>query len=153
MMLASNYGLSEGLIPATKILNGQVNRVPHYMQYALLTVAKLGDESHLPLVEKLLDEKSVVTRMQENNKMWDVQVRDAALATAIMLTRQDLKTYFTGRNQSFSTDPQQIFFNPRLIGFQNDTDRTAVQNKWKEYKAKQPKKDDDQKSATEKPAP
>jgi hypothetical protein len=151
MMLASNYSLPEGLIPATKILT-QGNRVPHYSQYALLTVAKLGDESHLPLVEKLLDEKAVVTRMQENNKMWDVQVRDAALATAILLTKQDLKDYFTGRSQSFPTDPQQIYFNPRLIGFQNEADRTAVQNKWKEYKARQPKQDEPPAPA-EKPAP
>jgi hypothetical protein len=150
MILAANYSLPEGLVPALKILNNQGNRVPHMSQYALLTVARLGDESHLPLVEKLLEDKSVVTRMQENKVIWDVQVRDAALATAVLLTKQDLKNYFTGRPQQFSTDPQQIFFNPRQIGFQNENDRNAVQGKWKEYKAKQAK--DEQAKDEAKPA-
>ncbi|MDX1947233.1 MAG: HEAT repeat domain-containing protein [Pirellulaceae bacterium] len=140
MILAYNHKLPEGLVPALKILNGQVNRAAHMSQYALLTVARNGDASHLPLVEKLLEDKSVVTRMQENNKVWDVQVRDAALATAIMLTKQELKIYFTGRPEQTVTDPQQIFFNPRLIGFQNEADRQAVAKKWAEWRAANPPK-------------
>lgn len=148
MILAYNNKLPEGLVPALKILGGQGARASHMSQYALLTVARNGDQSHLPLVEKLLDDKSVVTRMQENNKMWDVQVRDAALAAAILLTKQELKTYFTGRPEQSVSDPQQIFFNPRLIGFQSETDREAVQKKWAAWRAEHPAK-----TLGEKPAP
>lgn len=143
MNLAITYNLDEGLVPATKILNNHVNRVPHMSQYALMTVAKLGNLSHLPLVEKLLDDKSIVTRIKENNNViYDVQVGDAAIAAGAILTKQDLKTYFTARPDQQWTDPQQVFFNPRLIGFQNDEERAVVHKKWAEYMAQRAKQDD-----------
>jgi hypothetical protein len=138
MLIALNLGLDDGMVPALKILNGQGNRAPHMSQYALMTVAKLGNKSHLPLVEKLLDDKSVVTRMQENKTIYDVQVRDAALATAVLLSKQELKTYFGDRPNQQLTDPQQIFFNPRVIGFTDEEKRVATHKKWAEYKAQQP---------------
>ena len=139
MLIALNLGLDDGMVPALKILNGQGNRAPHMSQYALMTVAKLGNQSHLPLVEKLLEDKSVVTRMQENKTIYDVQVRDAALATAVLLSKQELKTYFGERPNQQLTDPQQIFFNPRVIGFTDEEKRTETHKKWAEYQAKQPK--------------
>jgi hypothetical protein len=139
MLIALNLGLDDGMVPALKILNGQGNRQPHTSQYALMTVAKLGSESHLPLVEKFLDDKSVVTRMQENKVTYDVQVRDAALATAVLLTKQQLKSYFGERPNQQTTDPQQIFFNPRVIGFTDEAKRAETHKKWTDYKAKQPK--------------
>lgn len=136
MLIGLNLGLDDGMIPALKILNGQGNRAPHTSQYALMTVAKLGNESHLPLVEKFLDDKSVVTRMQENKVIYDVQVRDAALATAVLLTKQQLKSYFGERPNQQTTDPQQIFFNPRVIGFTDEEKRAETHKKWADYKAK-----------------
>ena len=139
MLIALNLGLDDGMVPALKILNGQGNRAPHTSQYALMTVAKLGNASHLPLVEKFLDDKSVVTRMQENKVIHDVQVRDAALATAVLLTKQQFKTYFGERPNQQTTDPQQIFFNPRVIGFTDEEKRAETHKKWADYKAKQPR--------------
>jgi len=139
MVIALNLGLDDGMVPALKILNGQGNRQPYTSQYALMTVAKLGSESHLPLVEKFLDDKSVVTRMQENKVTYDVQVRDAALATAVLLTKQQFKTYFGERPNQQTTDPQQIFFNPRVIGFTDEEKRAETHKKWADYKAKQPR--------------
>jgi hypothetical protein len=138
MLIGLNLGLDDGMVPALKVLNGQGNRASHISQYALMTVAKLGNATHLPLVEKLLDDKSVVTRMQENKIIYDVQVRDAALATAVILTKQELKTYFADRPNQPTTDPQQIFFNPRVIGFTEEAKREETHKKWAEYKAKQP---------------
>lgn len=140
MLIALNLGLEDGMVPALKVLNGQANRAPHMSQYALMTVARLGNASHLPLVEKLLDDKSVVTRMQENKTIYDVQVRDAALTTAILLSKQSLKDYFGERpNQPTSQliDPQQIFFNPRVIGFTEEAKREETHQKWAAYRAKQ----------------
>jgi hypothetical protein len=151
MLIALNLGLDDGMVPALKILKGQGNRQPHMSQYALMTVAKLGNQSHLPLVERLLDDKSVVTRMQENNVVYDVQVRDAALATAVILTRQQLKGYFGERPNQQATDPQQIFFNPRAIGFTDEEKRAETHKKWNEYKAKQPAQAAEPKSAEDRP--
>jgi hypothetical protein len=153
MNLAMSYGMDDGMVPALKILKAG-GRVPHMSLYALMTVAKLGEPSHLPLVEKLLDDKSVVTRSQENKVIHEVQVRDAALAAAVLLTRQDLKTYFTGRGDLPVSDPQQVFFNPKLIGFPpeatadgkgapgepKEDPRTPAIKKWQEYKASQSQK-------------
>ena len=136
MLIALNLGLDDGMVPALKILNSQATRAPHMSQYALMTVAKLGNASHLPLVEKLLDDKSVVTRMQENKITYDVQVRDAALATAALLSKQPLKDFFGERPNAQLTDPQQIFFNPRIIGFTEETKREVTHKKWAEYRAK-----------------
>jgi hypothetical protein len=140
MMLAIQFDMDEGLVPATKILKNPINRVPYMSQYALMTVAKLGSDTHLPLVESLLDDHSVVTKMQNDEKVTtEVQVRDAALATAVLLTKQEVKDYFPARDgQPLTTDPQQLFFNPRAIGFQNDEERGNVHKKWTEYREKNP---------------
>ena len=140
MMLAIQLEMDEGLVPATKILKNPVNRVPYMSQYALMTVAKLGNDTHLPLVESLLDDHSVVTKMQNDKKVTtEVQVRDAALATAVLLTKQEVKDYFPARDgQPLTTDPQQLFFNPRAIGFENDEERGNVHKKWTEYREKNP---------------
>jgi hypothetical protein len=138
MQIALSLGLDDGMTPAVKMLKGQGNRAPHFSQYALMTVAKFGDASHLPLVEKLLDDKSVVTRMQENNITYDVQIRDAALATAAILSKQPLKDYFGERPNQQITDPQQIFFNPRVIGFMDEAQRAETHKKWAEFQARRP---------------
>jgi hypothetical protein len=79
--------------------------------------------------------------MQENNNnqnvTYDVQVRDAALATAVILAKQPLKSFFTGRPDQQWSDSQQALFNPRLIGFSSETERTAVHKKWAEFRANQ----------------
>jgi hypothetical protein len=107
-------------------------------QYALMTVARLGDSSHLPTIEKLLEDKSVLTRMQENkdgkNVVYDVQLRDAALAAAVMLTKQNLRDYFDIPGEQQLGDPQMVFFNARLIGFSSDEQRDKVFAKWQKYK-------------------
>jgi hypothetical protein len=146
MNLAMSYGLDDGMVPALKVLKSEAGRLPHMSLYALMTVAKLGDQSHLPLVEKLLDDKGVITSMQQNNVRHDIQVRDAALAAAILLTKQDLKTFFVNRADLKSADPQQVFYNARMIGFSSDDEREGVHKKWAEYKksrenAKQPAED------------
>jgi hypothetical protein len=142
MNLAMEFNLADGLVPAEKILKADGARIPYMSQYALMTVARLGDASHLPLVEKLLDDKSVVTRRQENNKpVQELQVRDAALATAVLLTKQDLKAYFPGRPEIQSSDPRALYFNLNMLGFSSEEDRAVVFKKWAEYKAQQSKPD------------
>jgi hypothetical protein len=147
MNLAMEFNLADGLVPAEKILKSDGARIPYMSQYALMTVARLGDASHLPLVEKLLDDKSVVTRRQENNKpVQELQVRDAALATAVLLTKQDLKVYFPGRPELDSTDPRALYFNLNMLGFSSESDRAVVFKKWSDYKAQPPKQEADAKA-------
>ncbi len=138
MNVAYQYNMAEGIVPALKILNKKaIVPSPYYSQYALRTVARTGDPAHLPLVETLLTDKSPVTRMQQNQETFEIQLRDGALAAAILLTKQELKDYFDFPANQPVSDPQQIFSNPRLIGFKSEADRQAVFQKWEAYKAKQ----------------
>jgi hypothetical protein len=138
MGVARQFNLAEGIAPATKILkshNGQLT-APQAQQ-ALMTIAKLGDASHLPLVEteKLLSDQSQVAQFKENNTTKVIQLRDIALAAAIVLSKQDLRAYFdVPPNQSLD-DPQMIFLNARLIGFADNTKRAAVFAKWERQRA------------------
>jgi hypothetical protein len=138
MSVAAMFKLPEGIAPATKILkshNG--NLTAAQAQHALITIAKLGDASHLPLVEteKLLTDQTQVAQFRENETTYVIQLRDVALAAAIVLSKQDLRTYFdVPRNQSLD-DPQMIFLNARLIGFADNVRRAAVFAKWEQHKA------------------
>jgi hypothetical protein len=145
MGVASQFKLREGIVPATRILkNYDVRNGPALAHRALITIADLGDASHLPLVdnERLMHDATQVSQLRENGNetTYTIQLRDIALAAAILLSKQDLKSFFEiPSNQSFS-DPQLIFLNARLIGFSSDAKRTEVFAKWEKYKAEQDSK-------------
>jgi len=140
MSVASQFKLPEGIVPATRVLKNYDGRNGAALaQRALMTIADLGDASHLPLVdnERLMHDPAQVAQFRENGNetTYTIQLRDIALAAAILLSRQDLTAYFDiPQNQSFK-DPQMIFLNPRLIGFASDAKRAEVFAKWEKYKA------------------
>jgi hypothetical protein len=136
MNVAYQLNMPEGIVPALKILKREgADRQAHMAQYALMTVARLGDASHLPEIEKLLDDTSLVTRMQENQTVYDVQLRDAALAATVLLSKAELSDFFDIPEAQRTLDPQMIFFNARLIGFPSDEKRAAAFAKWEQHKA------------------
>ena len=137
MQVAYQLNMPEGIDPALKILSGKTAiRAGTYSAYALATVVRIGDAAHLPLVEKLLSDSSPVTQIQQNNVTTKLQVRDSALAAAILLSKQDLKDYFDLEGKPTITDPRSILVNPSLIGFKTDAEREAVFKKWEVYKAR-----------------
>jgi hypothetical protein len=125
--------------------------------YALATIASMGNDSHLPLIEKLFTDQNVVTQMHEKDKViYKIEVRDAALAAALFLTKQDLKAYFPVREGQTIGDPQQVLTNPRIIGFADEAKRTETFKKWQEYRAKNPLPASEEKTPTKdgaQPAP
>ena len=83
---------------------------------------------------KLLTDQSQVAQFKENDTTYVIQLRDVALAAAIVLSKQDLRAYFeVPRNQPLD-DPQMIFLNARLIGFADNAKRAAVFAKWEQHK-------------------
>lgn len=144
MTIAYQFNMTEGVVPATKILDNLGQGPPHMAQFALMTLARVGDASHLPIVERMLDNKSPLTRLEEKPQgeekvVYEVQVRDAALAAAVMLSGQKIPVYFDVPQDQQSTDPQQIMSNARLIGFTSDEARARTFEKWAKYKAAQAK--------------
>jgi hypothetical protein len=141
MELGRAYNMKEALVPAEKILKGGAVRQGYMTCMALSLVATLGDESHEPLVEKLLTDKTLVTQIQEKDKILrKLEVRDAALAALLYLTKQDLRDYFTIPNGLQVTDPRMVMTNVRALGFTEEQQREAVHQKWREWREKNPSK-------------
>ncbi|HMC11380.1 MAG TPA: hypothetical protein VKH44_08825, partial [Pirellulaceae bacterium] len=144
MTVATQFKLPEGIIPATKILkNHEGLRTAPLAQHALIAIARLGDASHLPLVEtdKLMHDATQVAQfketLKENEITYFIQLRDVALAASVVLSKQDLRSYFDIPPNQPLNDPQMIFLNPRLIGFEIEDKRAAAFAKWEKYKAAQ----------------
>ncbi len=128
--LGKEYDLKEGLGPAVKAIKEGPNQT-HIRQYAILTIAKFGDESHMPLLEEMLEDATVMTTQRLNNKSYQTQVRDVALAALVKLTGQDFKKFGFDRLQTH----QQIVFNPSTLGFETDEARNKSLEAWKNFRA------------------
>jgi hypothetical protein len=76
-----------------------------------------------------------VGQFQENGTTYVIQLRDVALAAAVVLSKQELRTYFDIPREQAITDPQMIFLNARWIGFSSERQRAAVFAKWRNSKA------------------
>jgi hypothetical protein len=142
MGVAQQFKLPEGIEPATKILRSHDGiRTAPLTHHALITIAKLGNASHLPLVDsdKLMTDETQVAQFKENETTYVIQLRDVALATAVVLAKQDLKSFFEVPPKQALDDPQMIFLNARLIGFPNNEKRSAVFTKWEKYKSTLPR--------------
>ncbi|MCH5378138.1 MAG: hypothetical protein JJ992_29635, partial [Planctomycetes bacterium] len=78
LSLAMRFDLKEGLVPARKVLENPGNQ-PYIRQNGILAIAKLGDKSHLPLLERLLDDESRCASQRIKDKTFETQIRDVAL--------------------------------------------------------------------------
>jgi hypothetical protein len=136
--LALIYDLKEGLAPALKLLEAPP-RVRTYTQYAMLVISRFGDASHLPVLEKLFADNTLISTTSSRGVRREVQLRDSALAGAVLLTKQQLKDYFDVPETYSAQQSAGLLATTALnIGFENDDQRTAAFAKWAAYKSKQP---------------
>ncbi len=91
------------------------------------------DKTHVPLLETLLDDATRCTSMRINNRNYETQVRDIALAALLHITKQDPRKFGFDRLQ---THPQ-IVFNTTTVGFEDDTKRNEALAKWRSYRESQ----------------
>lgn len=134
LSLAMRYDLKEGLVPAVKILQN-VGEQPYVRQNAILAVAKLGDDSHLPLLEKLLDDKSRCATQRVNNVTIETQLRDVALAALLIMKKQEPRQFGFERLQLNATN----VLIAGTVGFETEEKRNAAFAKWKAFQATQQK--------------
>jgi len=141
VQIAMIYDMKEGLSPALKVLDAPP-RVRQYVQYAMLIVAKYGDDSHLPALEKLFADNTIVATTSSRGVRREVQVRDSALAAAVVMKKQSLKDYFpVPENQPGLPGNQgnlAMSSTSLNLGFENDDQRAAAFAKWEAFKSKQP---------------
>jgi hypothetical protein len=147
IMLAMQYEMKDALPPAERLLKN-ANIQGHMKQYALVAIAKFGDESHIPLLEGALADEKPIGTWQVNNVNINTQLRDVALASLVHVTKQDFKAYGFDRIQM----TQPYLFNPITAGFADNNQRVKALDKWKTYRAQNKNKDAEQ-NAGVKPAP
>jgi hypothetical protein len=130
LSLAMRYELKEGLAPAMKIVQNAGDQ-PYIRQNAVLTIAKLGDESQLPLLEKLLEDKSKCATQRLNNVTFETQLRDVALAAILIMKKQEPKEFGFERLQ---LNPTNVFVTS-TVGFENEDKRKAAFAKYAKFRA------------------
>jgi hypothetical protein len=131
--LAVDMDLKEGARVAVRLLGTDTSGT--YRGQAAIAVGQLGARDHLPDLEKYLDDEAVVVTIRQvvNGEPGEVevQVRDTALAAAVMITGQDIKEYgLVDRGYAPRTSFSAIYFPPgkREAGFE----------RWREWRAKNP---------------
>lgn len=137
MYLAMVHNIPEGLNLAERVLKKQGRNTllaqPYIRQQAILAAARLGSAEHMPLIEPFLDDKSVVFAKQQNF-FNETQLRDVALASLVLLSKQNLKDYGFEKAQ---LNPSTVLA-VHTLGFETEEKRTAALKKWQEFRAKKP---------------
>ena len=133
MHLATLYDLKEGLTPALKVLEAP-GRIRFTVQDAMLLVAKYGEPAHLAALEKLFTDNTLIATTSTNRVRREIQVRDSALAAAVMMTKQELKDYFVFPENLAKAGASSNSY--LMAGFENEEQRTAAFQKWEAFKAK-----------------
>jgi len=129
MSLAIRYDLKEGLIPATRILRNRGEQ-PFVRQTAMMTVARLGDATHVHLLETALDDATRISAHRIDNVQYETQLRDVALAAVLILKKQDPKQF--GFDRMRMNDSNVFIFG--TIGFENEDKRKQAFAKYQEFK-------------------
>ena len=129
---AMRYKMEQGLIPAMELIESQATGSQY--QYAILAVGVLGNHQHLPLLERLMKDESVLYASSSKTKPFSCQVRDVALATAISLTRQNIASYKFPKIRANS----RTNFSINSAGFYSEKTRQESFRKWNEWRKKHP---------------
>ena len=102
----------------------------------LTTLGKMGGKEHMPLLEAQLSDTTVIGNFGINRGSGTTEVRDAALAMLVHMTKQSHKDY----GFLFADANAGLMFNAVFLGFSNNAQRDKAHRKWKDWKAAQAKK-------------
>lgn len=130
LRLALRFNMDAGLIPSEKILIHHAQSQKNMLQYALLTVGKLGDAQHIPMVENLLGEETRCAMHTVSGVNYRTEVRDVALACLFHLAEVDpAKMGFSRLERHLET-----LFTVRSLGFSDEAQREEVLQKWRQVR-------------------
>lgn len=137
MLLAMQYDLPQGLVPAKRVLEGEAGDPNQavYRGFSLQTIARFGSAADIPAVEPLLDDASPYggTLSVAGTAKYQTQIRDIALATVVHLAKQDPKKFGLNRLKPSSTH----VFNTNTVAFEDDTKREEALRLWRAYRQQQ----------------
>lgn len=129
-MLSLQFGLREGLAPATTMLRDGAGQ-PHMSQYAMLLVAKFSGKDGIPLLVPFLKDQSPLGSYSVNGHEVRTELRDVALAVLVHLTGQDHTAYGFEHLQK---NGQSVFL-PVTAGFSDPLKRDAAIARWNAWAA------------------
>jgi hypothetical protein len=130
LTLAMRHNLTEGVGLARRVL-AQEDVPIHYREYAILTIAKLGNAQDLPTLQALLEDRSVCRTRKDarSNVTMQTEARDIALAAIIHLSGEDPKQFGFAQ---LRTNPLYVFVTT-TIGFASERERLATRQKWDDF--------------------
>lgn len=131
MNLLMNNNLTDECLELAVRLIGSKTATHHVKQYAVLNIAKVGNEKHIPALEALLDDTSLCTTRTVNKIRFTTQLRDVALYAMIHLSKEDPKQFgfvnITGQTPVASSS---------MLGFVSDEERESALARWREHAGK-----------------
>ncbi len=133
LMFASMYELHEdGMTLARRVLDSDSGNV-QLRQFALLAVGRFGDKESIPLAEKYLSDASTcgAVELSDPPRQVDIQVRDVALVSAILLSGQKPADFGA---VSVHASPHSLFKLPALA-FTDSAQREAALKRWAAWRA------------------
>ena len=145
MHISLRHGVGEARVLAERALRstarqgngvrGQKSRRTYWRHLAVVVLARFGDESHVALLEPLLDDRTPTSYARRQGTQRAVtQIRDVALATLIRLRKRDLRD-FGFRN--VRPDPEQVW-DLGMLAFSSDPDREQAIAAWRQLESQTP---------------
>lgn len=135
--LAVEFNLKSGTKFATDFLES-TKQSDYQTRVAIMCLAKFGDESHLPVLEKLFSDQRTF-RIFLNGKQRDSEVRDYALVACLFITEQPLEAY---QLQTYPDINRENITGSLNAGFAKDEHREPAFKKWAEYRKLKPAEKD-----------
>lgn len=122
----------ETMAIASRVLDAK-DSLPGSKQLSMMMIARFGDRDDLSLVEKYLQDATVLGQVQVDNppRQVDLQLRDVALAAALHITGQSLTEYGYHNVQEYGPTVFQV----GTLGLEDDETRIAAFKKWTQWRA------------------
>lgn len=130
--IAWQLTLPESVVPAVELL--EQNGSPHQLQIAFLAIMRFGGAPEMAVVETRLNDTQVLnlSRGNDNQPNGSTQLRDQALATLIVMNKQD-PTQFGLKALPMDASKNVTAL---VVSFDNEELREAAFEKWRIWSAK-----------------
>lgn len=143
--LASSLGMNDHACRLAVRLLENKGAVATYRGLAAANLARLGTKAHVPLLEKLMADNTVLTTIRrsvvKDGKAevvaFEIQLRDVALAVSVLLSGQSPEDYgFVDQFRASGINAGASYSYTRM--YLPEDDRKASFEKWKQWRAKNP---------------
>ena len=128
LQLAIDHSLGNGRVLALQLIDRAGEMREHLLRPAVITLVRLGTIEDLPVIETLFEDRRVIPVFL-NNQQREAQLRDFALASAVMLSDKRLEDYGI---QTFPPAIERSAWTTGVsVGFEDEAARDAAFAKWK----------------------